>query len=137
MKELLLVSIGSFFGGGMRFWISKMVQSYTFIVFPFGTMTVNVLGCLIIGFLSGLSRGHDATSWINRCLDCFSEGLSFRRQSKKPKMKVHYGDKAKDYDYNARKKQQSEEIDRILDKLKMLQKSKKRKRTLVFCYITE
>ena len=33
-------------------------------------------------------------------------------------MKVHYGDKAKDYDYNARKKQQSEEIDRILDKLK-------------------
>lgn len=54
-------------------------------------------------FASGLSRGHDATSWINRCLDCFSEGLSFRRQSKKPKMKVHYGDKAKDYDYNARK----------------------------------
>ena len=33
-------------------------------------------------------------------------------------MKVHYGDKAKDYDYNARKEQQSEEIDRILDKLK-------------------
>ena len=33
-------------------------------------------------------------------------------------MKVHYGDKAKDYDYHARKKQQSEEIDRILDKLK-------------------
>ena len=58
-------------------------------------------------FASGLSRGHDATSWINRCLDCFSEGLSFRRQSKRPKMKVHYGDKAKDYDYNARKKQQS------------------------------
>ena len=55
MKELLLVSIGSFFGGGMRFWISKMVQSYTFIAFPFGTMTVNVLGCLIIGFLSGLN----------------------------------------------------------------------------------
>ncbi len=53
MKELLLVSIGSFFGGGMRVWISKMVQSYTFIAFPFGTMTVNVLGCFIIGFLSG------------------------------------------------------------------------------------
>ncbi|MCQ5373315.1 rhomboid family intramembrane serine protease, partial [Phocaeicola vulgatus] len=34
------------------------------------------------------------------------------------KMKVHYGDKAKDYDYNASKKQQSEEIDRILYKLK-------------------
>ena len=50
--------------------------------------------------------------------DIIRSGLSFRRQSKRPKMKVHYGDKAKDYDYNARKKQQSEEIDRILDKLK-------------------
>ena len=39
-------------------------------------------------------------------------------QKKKPKMKVHYGDKAKDYEYNARKKQNSDEIDRILDKLR-------------------
>ena len=55
MKELLLVSIGSFFGGGMRFLVSKVVQSCAIIAFPFGTMAVNVLGCLIIGFLSGLS----------------------------------------------------------------------------------
>lgn len=55
MKEVLLVSIGSFFGGGMRYWVSKMVQSCTLLAFPFGTMTVNVLGCLIIGFLSGLN----------------------------------------------------------------------------------
>ena len=33
-------------------------------------------------------------------------------------MKVDKGGKAADYEYNARKKQQSEEIDRILDKLK-------------------
>lgn len=32
-----------------------MVQSCSLIAFPFGTMTVNVLGCLIIGFLSGLN----------------------------------------------------------------------------------
>ena len=55
MKEILIVSIGSFFGGGMRYWISKMVQSSTLIAFPFGTMTVNVWGCLIIGFLAGLN----------------------------------------------------------------------------------
>ena len=55
MKEVLIVSIGSFFGGGMRYWISKMVQSCTVIAFPFGTMAVNVTGCLIIGLLSGLS----------------------------------------------------------------------------------
>ena len=37
-------------------------------------------------------------------------------------MKVHYGNgrtmREKDYDYNARKKAQADEIDRILDKLK-------------------
>ena len=55
MKEIVLVSIGSFFGGGMRYWVSKMVQSCSLVGFPFGTMAVNVLGCLIIGFLSGLN----------------------------------------------------------------------------------
>lgn len=55
MKDVILVGIGSFFGGGMRYWVSKMVQSCALIAFPFGTMTVNVLGCLIIGFLSGLN----------------------------------------------------------------------------------
>ena len=33
-------------------------------------------------------------------------------------MKVERGGRAADFDYNSRKKQQSEEIDRILDKLK-------------------
>lgn len=55
MKEVLIVSIGSFFGGGMRYWVSKLVQSCTVIAFPFGTMAVNVAGCLIVGFLSGLN----------------------------------------------------------------------------------
>ena len=55
MKDLILVSIGSFFGGGLRYGVSKVVQSCTVIAFPFGTMAVNVLGCLIIGFLSGLN----------------------------------------------------------------------------------
>ena len=55
MKDLILVSIGSFFGGGLRYGVSKVVQSCTVITFPFGTMAVNVLGCLIIGFLSGLN----------------------------------------------------------------------------------
>lgn len=63
MKEVLIVSIGSFFGGGLRYWISKMVQSCSLIAFPFGTMTVNVLGCFIIGFLSGISWNGGV--WMN------------------------------------------------------------------------
>lgn len=67
-------------------------------------------------FAAGISDGHDATKWINHAFD-FPAG-SRKPTRRKPKMKVHYSDKQKDYDYNARKKEQSEEIDRILDKLR-------------------
>lgn len=67
-------------------------------------------------FASGLMKGHDLTKWINVALD-FCSGR-WKPASKKPKMKVHYGDKQKDYEFNARKKERSDEIDRILDKLR-------------------
>ena len=70
-----------------------------------------------VWFAASLSKGSDLTSWINKCLDALVSIVSFK--PRKPKMKVHYGTgKQKDYDYNARKKAQSDEIDRILDKLK-------------------
>ena len=69
-------------------------------------------------FAKSLQKGHDITRWINQIFDWFSGGIKISRPAKKPKMKVNRGGKADDYDYNARKKQQSEEIDRILDKLK-------------------
>ena len=55
MKELLLVCIGSFFGGGARYLVGKAVQSWVAVSFPWGTMAVNVIGCFLIGLLSGLS----------------------------------------------------------------------------------
>ena len=67
-------------------------------------------------FASGLAKGRDVTKWLNAALD-FCSGR-WHRAPKKPKMKVHYGDKQKDYEFNARKKQRSDEIDRILDKLR-------------------
>lgn len=57
MKELLLVCIGSFFGGGARYLVGKVVQSLVAVSFPWGTMAVNVVGCFLIGLLSGLSIG--------------------------------------------------------------------------------
>ena len=68
-------------------------------------------------FAWSLRKGKDVTKWINGVLDGCS-GVRSKLSSKKPKMKVSKGGRAADYDYNARKKQQSEEIDRILDKLK-------------------
>lgn len=67
-------------------------------------------------FAAGLSKGHDATRWINKVLDWFSSWGNSRR--KKPKMKVHYGDKQQDYDFNVRRKEREAEVDRILDKLR-------------------
>ena len=57
MKELLMVCIGSFFGGGARYLVGKVIQSWVAVGFPFGTMVVNVVGCFLIGLLSGLSLG--------------------------------------------------------------------------------
>lgn len=76
------------------------------------------LGGVLAGwwFAIGISKGHDATKWINLAFDFMSgQKISVNR---KPKMKVHYGEKQKDYDFNARKKAQNDEIDRILDKLR-------------------
>ena len=69
-------------------------------------------------FAWSLRKGHDVTKWINQVLDWFSGGLKFKRSAKKVKMKVDRGGRTADYDYNTRKKQQNDEIDRILDKLK-------------------
>lgn len=57
MKELLLVCIGSFFGGGTRYLVGKAIHTWIAASFPLGTITVNVAGCFLIGILSGLSIG--------------------------------------------------------------------------------
>lgn len=75
-----------------------------------------------LGFAASLSKGSDLTAWINKAIDGISGLFRQKTWQRKPKMKVHRGGGAtgrqKDYDYNARKKAQSEEIDRILEKLK-------------------
>ena len=99
--------------------------NYPIRLFLFGTIRLKYLALIVIGtdllFITssnaGVSKGRDITSWINKILDAIVSVFSFK--PRKPKMKVHYGNsRQKDYDYNARKKVQSEEIDRILDKLK-------------------
>ena len=57
MRELLLVCIGSFFGGGARYLVGKAIQSWMAVSFPWGPMAVNVIGCFLIGLLSGMSLG--------------------------------------------------------------------------------
>ena len=61
MKEFLIVGLGSFFGGGMRYIVSRLAITLVHSPFPLGTFLVNVVGCLIIGFVSALPLGGGLT----------------------------------------------------------------------------
>lgn len=64
MKIILAIGAGSFIGGILRYLVAKAVQSRFLLGFPFGTLTVNLVGCLLIGMLYGLTdRGTVAAEW--------------------------------------------------------------------------
>ncbi len=55
---MLLVFLGGGIGSVLRFFISKTFNSY-FQNFFLGTFLVNIIGCLLIGFILGISfRGN-------------------------------------------------------------------------------
>jgi CrcB protein len=51
MKEVLAVFLGGGAGSALRYWLSGSVYRFVAPTFPYGTLTVNVLGCFLIGFL--------------------------------------------------------------------------------------
>lgn len=58
--NLLWVMLGSAAGGGCRFLLSKIISDNCSGSFPWGTFSVNMIGCLVIGILFGLiDRGVD------------------------------------------------------------------------------
>lgn len=56
MRLALLVGAGSFIGGICRYLLSLFIQSKSGTPFPYGTLVVNLTGCLIIGCLYGISE---------------------------------------------------------------------------------
>ncbi len=53
------VGAGSCVGGVARYLLSRAIGESTSSVFPWGTLAVNLLGCLLIGVIYGwLDRGH-------------------------------------------------------------------------------
>ncbi|MGE0639784.1 MAG: fluoride efflux transporter CrcB [Thermoanaerobaculia bacterium] len=57
LRPLLLAGLGGFVGSAGRYlvggWVHRLVPAS---LFPWGTLTVNVLGCLLIGLLAGLAE---------------------------------------------------------------------------------
>jgi CrcB protein len=54
LHAYLLVAFGSGLGGAARLWVSTLVGRGAGTTFPWGTLAVNVLGCLAVGFLAAL-----------------------------------------------------------------------------------
>ena len=64
MKTTIIIGIGSFIGGSGRYLISRLIQSNFTSVFPFGTFTVNAIGCFLIGVVLGYSsKNYVDTTW--------------------------------------------------------------------------
>ncbi len=55
MITYVWVAIGSALGGMSRYWLSGMVASAFGETFPWGTLIINVLGSLVIGFFATFS----------------------------------------------------------------------------------
>ena len=55
LGQLFIVGLGGFIGAGARYALSGLVHRWLpQATFPHGTLVVNLLGCLAIGFLGGL-----------------------------------------------------------------------------------
>lgn len=53
----LTAGVGGFIGSGLRFAVSVWVQRvFSYSQFPYGTLTVNAVGCLLIGYLAGVAE---------------------------------------------------------------------------------
>ncbi len=64
MKTLLSIGIGSFIGGALRYLVAQQVQKNFLSTFPFGTLSVNIVGCFLIGLVFALSdRGNLSQEW--------------------------------------------------------------------------
>lgn len=64
MKILLAIGAGSFIGGVLRYLLSQLIQSKFLSAFPFGTLSVNIIGCFLIGLVFGLTdRGNLTQEW--------------------------------------------------------------------------
>ncbi|MEC9488772.1 MAG: fluoride efflux transporter CrcB [Halanaerobium sp.] len=66
MLKVIAVGLGGFFGAISRYLISGWVERYFQGTFPFGTLTVNLVGCFLLGFLYALTLEKEALGPIVR-----------------------------------------------------------------------
>ena len=55
MKIIILIGLGSGLGGGLRYWLSGVIAERVGETFPWGTISVNIIGSLLIGLLAAFA----------------------------------------------------------------------------------
>jgi CrcB protein len=60
----VLVIAGGMIGAPLRYLTDRAVQSRHDTVFPWGTFTVNVVGCLVLGLVAGAAVAGAASSQV-------------------------------------------------------------------------
>lgn len=61
-KEILIVGVGSFVGGALRYILSVGLSKLGRLwAFPIGIMVINILGCFLIGVLYGYFKSKAST----------------------------------------------------------------------------
>jgi len=67
--SVIYVAIGGAFGSASRYLLGTWAQTISkSIDFPYGTLTVNLIGCFVIGFLSQLAEVRSAFTSQTRIL---------------------------------------------------------------------
>jgi fluoride exporter len=61
--HILLVGSGGFLGSICRYKLSNFLSNRFPSVFPYGTLTVNLLGCICIGWVMGHHAHDSITLW--------------------------------------------------------------------------
>ena len=64
MRIIIAIGVGSFIGGISRYLLSQFIQAKFLSTFPFGTLSVNIIGCFLIGLVFGYAdKGALTQEW--------------------------------------------------------------------------
>lgn len=59
MVNILIAGAGGFLGTIMRYLLNNLIYKlFNAPLFPYGTMTINILGCFIIGLIASLAESR-------------------------------------------------------------------------------
>src|SRR6185436_866590 len=64
MLDILAIAVGAAVGANLRYGLALWAARRWGTTFPYGTMLINILGCLLIGFILVLATGRPAVGVI-------------------------------------------------------------------------